>query len=102
MEQQISFRVYEYVGTEIYKGPGNDPLIKEGDLAVGDTIRIWHGTATVTEVDGRSATARGNALLCFLKFAEDDRNCWICVGSANPRALNAILGADSVSSKSKP
>ena len=90
--ENIGWTCQEYVGAEITKPGNSEPLTKESDLQVGDKIIVptlfgnYNGIVEKNEY-GELHAKIGDHLIADLRFAEDDRNCWVATCAFNVRAL---------------
>ena len=115
MSDKLKFQIREYQGTEVFKYRAADhpdhihqerllPLTQRGDLAPEDVILVpalvggGYFLMTVKEspegLQGEAQTrelcAEADKLLAILRFGEDERNAWICVGLINKRGLEKL------------
>lgn len=101
-QQPIGFRCYERQGVEVFRIDRTldppvvqEPLTCEGDLqegmelAVPGLMRGYHVmTVRRDELDG--LYAQGETLMAVLRFAEDERHAWVCIGLVNLRGIKKL------------
>lgn len=73
----------------------NHKVTDRGGIVVGDYLLCPNITgrwslAKVSKVEGEKAEAVSGDTIYALDFGKDDRNCWVCIGSANLRAVRKL------------
>jgi hypothetical protein len=93
----IGWTVTERNGVTLFKfdaagGIDIRPLLSLADLVEGDEIAVaaltggYHKMTVKKDEEGKLMGCN-DSLLAILRFAEDDRKCWTCVGLINTRGL---------------
>ena len=82
----IGWNVTTYDGVKIYKldefGRAiEQPLQKYEDLCPGMDIAVpnFHGSYWLMKIQENLQTATANSSVAHLRFAEDERKCWVCI-----------------------
>ena len=113
MPAPITFKMKEYIGGEVKTVPSglaheelNDAsnwpegfkpqVIKEKEELVNGTLVLvptlfGPAVARVRKGDGHLyGVSPTESTMYFLQYGEDDRNCWVCTGSANLAAIRKL------------
>ena len=101
-QESIGFKCYEYLGTKVYRIDRTrevivveEPLLNKADLQVGMELAVpsllgGYILMTVTKDKYGVLSAKGEKLSATLRFSEDDRKCWTCIGMSNMRAFERL------------
>ena len=99
-QKPIGFVCHEYMGARVYKMldgvPVEEPLKNRDDIRVGTELAVpalmgGYHVMTVEKDEYGQFTAKGGHLSAILRFGEDDRQCWVCVGLVNLGAVRKLM-----------
>lgn len=104
----IGFTCREYNGVRIHRYDGAtperdddghwiglEPITEQGGIKAGDKVLVHglFGELYIMDVEANehgTLHAKGERLTGILKFGEDDRNCWVCLGLVNLRGVTKM------------
>ena len=96
----LGFTIREFLGHEIYFREGFDPedrqpITTKDGLKVGDEILVkalvpGYHIMTVEADKYGELSARSEEMMAVLKFGEDGRESWTCIGLVNLRGLKKL------------
>lgn len=100
-QKPLGFSVSERLGCNVYRlNEGSTsvvevPLTNKDDLVEGMTLGVpalmgGYHVMKVKKDEYGEMHAQDDKLLAVLKFGEDDRHAWICVGLINTRGLKNL------------
>lgn len=100
-QRTLGWKVTERDGVTLFKfdaegGIDKRPLTNQDDVQPGVRLAVaslFGGFIPMTveqDKETEGLVARGGNLLAILRFAEDDRACWTCVGMINMRGLKKL------------
>ena len=108
--KKIGWTVREYIGTEVLSAPPGlsceetrktanwpegfkpEPIFEQNAIGEGSVVIIPNligglsAYKVETMADG-SFCGRSGDMIAFLEWSPDDRNCWVCGGTANLAAI---------------
>jgi hypothetical protein len=92
---QLEFYAFEMMGTEILRDPEGTVITRDEDLKEGDKVyafglfgELIPGVVKGTKFGDRYFASK--SFLGSLKYGGDARECWICSGLGNRKALARI------------
>jgi hypothetical protein len=104
---KLGWTCHERMGVEVYPYDPADhseggldleklsPITEEGGLTEGMQVLVagllggFHVMAVRRDEHG-VLSAKGERLTGILRFGEDDRGCWVCLGLVNMRAIEKL------------